>query len=411
MGKRTPALCLFVAVLWIVPWSISSHGAREAPWIAAHAEAAFLAGPEDGIILASPDGEVLYSENAERMLVPASILKILTALVAFEHLGPDYRFPTDFFTDPDGNLIIRGYGDPLLVSETVAEIAGRLSESIGTVNDLVIDGSLFDEVVIPGTGASLRAFDAPVGALCVNFNTVYFRTENERLQSAEPQTPLLPMAKKRIRGADAGDGRILLSPDARDAARYAGELFSYFLLENGVRINGEVRLGRKDDAAGLTLIHRHRQDTDVTGLVRLMMAHSNNFIANQLLLAAGAKAYGAPATLDKGVKAARAYAGSLGIDPDIVEGSGISRANRLSAEMMLPVLEAFAPHYDLLQRRGDVYFKTGTLSGIQTRAGYIRKESGGGNGGALYPFAVLINTWGKPADPVVDRLAARPETR
>ena len=411
MGKRAPALCLLFALLWGVPWAVPWNGEREAPWIAAHAAAASLAGPEDGIILASPDGEVLYSENASRMLVPASILKILTALVAFEHLGPDYRFPTDFFIDPDGNLIIRGYGDPFLVSETVAEIAGRLSESIGTVNDLVIDGSFFDAVVIPGTGSSLRSFDAPVGALCVNFNTVYFRTENGRPRSAESQTPLLPLAEKRIRAANAGDGRILLSPDARDAARYAGELFAYFLEENGVRINGEIRFGQKDDAEGLSLIYRHRQDTDVTGLVRLMMEHSNNFIANQLLLAAGAKAYGAPATLDKGVKAARAYAGSLGIDPDIVEGSGISRANRFSAEMMLPVLEAFAPHYELLQRRGDVYFKTGTLSGIQTRAGYIRKKNGGGDGGALYPFAVLINTWGKPADPVVDRLAARPETR
>ncbi len=410
MGKRAAALCLLSAVLWIVPWAVSWHGERKIPWVAAHAAAASLAGPEDGIILASPDGEVLYSENASRMLVPASILKILTALVAFDHLGPDYRFPTDFFIDPDGNLVIKGYGDPFLVSETVAEISGHLSKSIGTVNDLVIDGSFFDDVVIPGTGSSLRSFDSPVGAFCVNFNTVYFRTENGRLQSAEAQTPLLPMAESRISRADASDGRILLSPDAKSAARYAGELFAYFLAESGVRIQGEVRFGRKDDAEGLALIYRHRQDTDVTGMVMLMMEHSNNFIANQLMLAAGAKAYGAPATLDKGVAAARAYARKLGIDPDIVEGSGISRDNRFSAEMMLPVLDAFAPHYKLLQRRGRGYFKTGTLSGIQTRAGYIRKDDGGAND-SLYPFAVLVNTWGKPADPIVDLLAARPETR
>lgn len=402
MNKRMPALCLLIAMLWTMAWAVS--------WAPSNAAAASLTGPEDGIILASPDGEVLYSENAGRMLVPASILKILTALVAFEHLGPDYRFPTDFFIDSDGNLIIKGYGDPFLVSETVAQIAERLSDSIGAVNDLIVDGSFFDDAVIPGTGASLRSFDAPVGSLCVNFNTVYFRTENGRPQSAEPQTPLLPMAEARIRKADTSGGRILLSHNAKDAARYAGELFAYFLTENGIRINGEIRIGRGDNAEGLTLIYRHRQEIDVTGMVRQMMKHSNNFIANQLLLAAGAKAYGAPATLDKGVAAARAYARNLGIDPDIVEGSGIARANRLSAEMMVPVLKAFTPHHDLLQQRGRVYFKTGTLSGIQTRAGYIRKD-GDGEDGALYPFAVLINTWGKPADPVVDLLAIRPGIR
>ena len=402
MNKRMPALCLLIAMLWTMPWAVS--------WAPSNAAAASLTGPEDGIILASPDGEVLYSENAERMLVPASILKILTALVAFEHLGPDYRFPTDFFVDPDGNLIIKGYGDPFLVSETVAQIAGRLSESIDTVNDLVVDGSFFDDTNIPGTGASLRAFDAPVGALCVNFNTVFFRTENGRLQSAEPQTPLLPMAEARIRRADASDGRILLSPDAQDTARYAGELFAHFLKKNGVDVNGKIRIRQTNDTDGLTHVYRHRQETTAAGMVQQMMEHSNNFIANQLLLAAGAEAYGEPATLDKGVAAARAYARKLGIDPDIVEGSGISRDNRLSAEMMLPVLDAFAPHYELLQRHGRVYFKTGTLSGIQTRAGYIRKDDGGENG-SLYPFAVLINTRGKPADPIVDLLAARPEIR
>lgn len=131
------------------------------------------------------------------------------------------------------------------------------------------------------------------------------------------------------------------------------------------------------------------------------MEHSNNFIANQILAAAGAEAYGPPATLEKGVRAAVAYAKqNLGISPRLVEGSGISRLNRMSAEMFVPVLDAFKPHYTLLPEDNGIYCKTGTLDGIRNRAGYIEKN------GKLYGFAVLINTPGKTAQPVVKKIAS-----
>jgi D-alanyl-D-alanine carboxypeptidase/D-alanyl-D-alanine-endopeptidase (penicillin-binding protein 4) len=83
----------------------------------------------------------------------------------------------------------------------------------------------------------------------------------------------------------------------------------------------------------------------------------------------------------------------------IVEGSGISRENKISAHNLHIVLEAFAPHYNLMRREGRAFYKTGTLSGISTRAGYIENSKGG-----LYRFVVLINTPGKSADPILDIL-------
>ena len=362
-----------------------------------------MLGDTDAVAIAEPGGKILYSKNADAMLVPASILKIVTALVAFEHLGPDYRFPTEFYMDDAQNLVIRGYGDPYLISESVAKIARRLSLELGTVNDIVMDGGYFDPaIMIPGARtASARAYDAPVGAVCVNFNTVNFETQNGRIVSAEPQTPLLPTALARIRDLKMTEGRVMLSSDDNQAAQYAGELFQYFLEKEGISVSGGVRVA--NTGTGSTrLVYRHYAETDVSGLVSRMMEFSNNFIANQLFLAAGASAFGAPATLEKGVRAAMDYTRRLGIDPAVVEGSGISRNNRWTAKMMITILDEFSPHYALLQKNNGIYYKTGTLAGIQTRAGYIP-----GKDGMRYPFVVIINTYGRHADPVVKRIAGR----
>ena len=86
-----------------------------------------LIGPRDSILVADPGGDIIVSKNARKLLVPASILKIFTSLVALNYLGRDFRFQTDFYLDETSNLIIKGYGDPLLVSEVVDEIARILS--------------------------------------------------------------------------------------------------------------------------------------------------------------------------------------------------------------------------------------------------------------------------------------------
>ncbi|MBW2643777.1 MAG: D-alanyl-D-alanine carboxypeptidase, partial [Deltaproteobacteria bacterium] len=81
-----------------------------------------LLGNQDAVLVADPQGRVVFSKNADIQLVPASVLKIFTALVAFHYLGPEYRFATEFYKDQDSNLKVKGYGDPLLISETLMEI-------------------------------------------------------------------------------------------------------------------------------------------------------------------------------------------------------------------------------------------------------------------------------------------------
>jgi serine-type D-Ala-D-Ala carboxypeptidase/endopeptidase (penicillin-binding protein 4) len=358
-------------------------------------------GPRDAILVTHPDGRVICEKHADGLRVPASTLKLLTALVALKHLGADYRFPTDFYLDPSGNLIVKGYGDPLLISEVLADLARSLAEAAGDsketgVEDIVLDNTHFAPVKIPGVTTTLNPYDAPNGALCANFNTVVFARRGTTFVSGEPQTPLLPVVLHRVRRAGGRSGRVILSQENEETTHYAGHLLRHFLEASGIRVRGEIRLG----AVNLTRdrhLFRHLSPFTLTDVIEKLMAHSNNFIANQILVAAGIAAEGPPGTLDKGVRTATAYARQeLGIAPHglkLAEGSGISRDNRISARATIRILNAFAPYRSLLKTSGPECYKSGTLSGISTRAGYIRSAEG-----TLYRYAIFFNSPGKSAE-------------
>jgi D-alanyl-D-alanine carboxypeptidase/D-alanyl-D-alanine-endopeptidase (penicillin-binding protein 4) len=367
-------------------------------------------GPRDAALVVTPQGGERLAVHPDLPLVPASTLKLLTSLVALEHLGADHRFTTEFWLDPQRNLIIRGGGDPLLVSETVAAICAALAERLPqrALNDILLDDRFFAQpLLIPGVGRSLEPYDAGNGALCVNFNTVAFARREGVLVSAEPQTPLLPGVLDHVRRSGLAQGRITLPAADRAALLYAGELFRHFLQHHGVACRGRLRPGAADPERD-TLIYRHRSETTLEGVLRQLLAHSNNFVANQVLLASGAAAAGPPADLRKAVGTARRYAAErLGIAaPVLAEGSGISRANRLSARNLVRVLQAFAPHRHLMRCEGRERFKTGTLAGVQTRAGYLED----GRGEVALFYAVLVNTPGGSIAPIMEGIrAALPE--
>jgi D-alanyl-D-alanine carboxypeptidase/D-alanyl-D-alanine-endopeptidase (penicillin-binding protein 4) len=363
-----------------------------------------LIGPRDSMIVSDPVGSILFSKNENIKRIPASIFKIFTSLAVLHYLGQDYRFATTFYLDAQSNLKIKGYGDPLLISEVIHEIARSLKTVLaesGIINDLVLDDTYFSQpLTIPGISSSPNPYDAPNGALCVNFNTVFFKRTQDGYASAEPQTPLLPFALKKIKQSKHTKGRIVLSHHNNENTIYAGKLFRYYLEQQGLQVAGSVRTGAVN-ANEDKHIYTYRSIFSLKQIIAKLLEHSNNFTTNQLLITAGAKACGQPGNLDKGVAAARAYAATILqiTDMNIVEGSGISRNNRITANHMNRVLEAFAPYYQLMQHENSAYFKTGTLHGISTRAGYIEGSNGG-----LYRFVVMINTPGKSARPIMRKL-------
>ncbi len=365
-----------------------------------------LLSEKDACLLAAPDGAELISIHTDTPLVPASILKVFTALAGFHYLGDDYRFPTDIYLNREGDLTIRGYGDPLLISEVLQELAGKIREYLPgekpVIRHLILDDSYFaSPLTIPGVSDSSEPYDAPNGALCANFNTISFKREsNGDYISGEAQTPLLPAVLGRVRRSGLKEGRIPLSHKREESTGYTGHLLRYFLEENGVRIKGSIRFGTPDTNQS-RLLFTFQSPFPLSQVVSKLLEYSNNFTANQIMIAAGAKAFGPPGSLEKGCRAANIFAADrLSLrNFKIVEGSGISRKNRVSARTMLMVLKTFQPYHALMQEKNHVYFKTGTLDGVATRAGYIEDPEKG-----LYPFVVMLNASDGNMREVMDQL-------
>jgi serine-type D-Ala-D-Ala carboxypeptidase/endopeptidase (penicillin-binding protein 4) len=356
------------------------------------AKIAPMVGPEDSVLVEAPTGHKLVGIHEDRERVPASILKILTSLAAIDTLGAEFHFKTEFFVDPENNLKIKGYGDPLMVSERLAVICGHLAARLDTVGNIILDDTYFSQPIrIPGRGTSLEPYDAPNGALCVNFNTVAFTRRNGRWISDEPQTPLLPSVIPLIEASGLSTGRITLAAGREEALDYAGAMFRYFLNQNGTTVIGSIVPGRivpEHDR----MIWQYQSDADLAQAVSKLLEYSNNFIANQILLIMGAEVKGPPASMDKGLAVLRAYyRDKLQLRKGrIVEASGISRQNRISARAMMTILKRFSPYHKLMRKQNRQYYKTGHLKGIRSRAGYIASRDG-----KLYRFVVIVNTPGK----------------
>ncbi|MCG8643689.1 MAG: D-alanyl-D-alanine carboxypeptidase, partial [Desulfobacterales bacterium] len=371
-------------ILFVCTWVICGYALPFRPAVAhARTGSATL-----GAILADGSGQVIYKKNADRPFIPASILKILTGLAAFDVLGASYRFPTLFyFDDTTKNFYVKGFGDPLFISEVIQQFCRQTLQTyqIKRINRIIVDDSYFSKkITIPGKGASLNPYDATVGALSANFNTIMFtRSSGHTFISAEPQTPLLPVFLKEIRQTGLTQGRIVLSPEK--SRIYAGLLIEYFLTTKGIDILNPVRLGDFPEKTDW-VSHTFYSPFGLTEVVQKLLKYSNNFMANQLVLAMGAKEHQAPATLEKGVASVKRFAEQkLNLTgPILTEGSGLSRENRITPEQMLAVLFAFKPYYELLNKQGTDHYKTGTLTGIRTRAGYFS-----GKDHRLYPYVIM----------------------
>lgn len=355
-----------------------------------------------GIILADDQGRVLYAQNKEKNFVPASTLKILTSLAAIHILGEDYHFPTHYDYDATSkNLHIKGYGDPLLTSEVIQDLSQDilLKTKIKEIHHILIDPSYYATPIdIPGKGESLNPYDAPVGALCANFNTIHFQWDRDKkgFISGEPQTPLLDFFHEDIRKTNLRQGRITLSHEQSDL--YPGLLLKHFL-EQKIPVTGSVQV--QAFALKNNEPHAFQSPHELKTIVQSLLKYSNNFIANQLLLSMGAKLFGEPATLEKGVRAVEDFSrrhlnfAALTID----EGSGLSRGNRISPHKMLKVLVKFMPYHGLLKHEENDFFKTGTLTGVRTRAGYLS-----GKNERLYPYIILVNEENTGYESILTRL-------
>ena len=157
--------------------------------------------PSAIVLVLDAEGDEVAAQNADEPFVPASVAKIVTAWLAMEVLGGDYRFETRFYLDDERMLYVRGGGDPFLTSEELAPLATDLIAKVGKapIAGIVVDASYYpSNLHIPGIEDDDEAYDALNSALAVNFNTIYAERSGDEVRSAEEQTPITPLAIARF---------------------------------------------------------------------------------------------------------------------------------------------------------------------------------------------------------------------
>jgi serine-type D-Ala-D-Ala carboxypeptidase/endopeptidase (penicillin-binding protein 4) len=333
------------------------------------------------VLVVDRKGNELVAQNADEPFVPASVTKIVTAWLALEVLGGNYRFETRFYLDDNRVLYIHGGGDPFLVSEELALLATKLVAAVGKkpITGIVLDASYYpSNLGIPGVEDTDEAYNALNSALAVNFNTISAVRDGDKVRSAEKQTPITPLAITlfRERGPN-GNGRISLSRDPAVSLQYAGELIAAFIERAGGRVKGEISTGTVPER--LKPVYVHRQSRTLSKILAELLRASNNYVANQIFLEIGGYRLGGPVSLEKSLKVANEMLAAHGLAAAIhlEEGSGISRDNSFTARGLAKVLELFAPDADLLHGHDGGMNKTGTMDGIRTLAGYADTSSHG----------------------------------
>lgn len=342
-----------------------------------------------GAYVVDENGNVVLDHRSSDFFIPASTLKIATSAMALKYLGTSFRFPTEFYLTDDKKLVVKGYGDPAMISEELLLIATNLkNKNLKSITGVILDTTYFDpNAFTDGTAQNERAYSALNGALIANFNTIYVnKIKKGVVVSAEPQTPLTPIAKERGKFIGLGKVRINLGESPKIGAYYFGELLVEFLKLQGIEVTGSIILGEIPTSA--KKIYVHQSSKTLTQNVTDLLEFSTNFMANQLFLVVGAHLYGAPATVEKGQKSLTQFlTDEVGWQNfKVYEGAGLSTHNKVNAKQMMQLLNYFEPYRHLLPDRKKVFrAKTGTLTGVNAYAGYMENQT------QWYTFVILVN--------------------
>ena len=389
--------------------------------------------------------EPLLAFAADTPRHPASTMKLLTTLATLEELGPAYRWKTEAYTSApirngrlDGDLYLKGYGDPYLVIEQFWLFLRSLrAQGLEEIHgDLVLDQSYFASE--PGNTAEfdnqpLRTYNVLPKALMVNFQAVSFRflprPQANRVEIVADPMPANLDIENRIRltqgachgwardlalrvGQKQGRTRVIFSGDYAAACR-DNELFrvvsepSAYILgtfrelwsELGGRFDGGVR--ERTVPARAQLLYTGNSPP-LSDIIRSINKYSNNVMARQLMLTLAADRDGPPGTTEKGVAVIHAWLRSHGLEfPELVleNGSGLSREEQISARHLgqvlltgwrspyMPELVSSLPISAMdgtLRGRfngeteldGRMHLKTGSLRDVRSIAGYMLDRQG-----------------------------------
>ena len=309
--------------------------------------------------------KTLFEYQPEIKMIPASITKLITSACAFSELGRSFDIPTMVYTDDNnigdgvinGNVYLKGFGDPYLYTADIDYLANiviktNIKEITGNI---VADESYFDTDYYGLAG--------------------YYKGDTG--PSYWPYITALSFNKNEGQINPALDAATTLSNDLQAA---------------GIIVSGSVIAGKTPKGAKQLARMAHT----IFDVLSNMDKVSDNHSAITMFKLLGAQLVSNPGTLVKGQEAVSSFLDEIGVNRysyEILEGSGLTRFNKVTADLYMKLLKymyddhfMFDYYFHALsvagvdgtlrnrmigtQGEGNIHAKTGTLNGVSALCGY-----------------------------------------
>ena len=408
-----------------------------------------------GVKIVSLDhDEVLYERDSKMLMRPASNMKLVTTAAALSSLGRNFQLKTEMYLDTTisngivrGNIYIKGYGDPDFNSAQLADFLSALKlRGITRIEgNLVGDARYFDD---EHWGSGWMWDDEPSGfaafnsALSINHNCVEATVTSSNtagdtaLVLIEPSTRYVSLLNTATTAADTAPLTLEISRKFKERLnvitvkgqiprgsrpqkegvsvwnpeQYFLMLVSEELQRQGISLGGMTVLDTVPPSA--ILIARHCQPID--SMIVFLNKMSDNLSAENTLKIIGAESYGVPGTAEHGLTAVKRTLVTFGVDTAkflMVDGSGVSHYNLLTAEMLTTLLRGMHSRRDLFDlyyaslpnagvdgllanrmkntpAQNNLHAKTGTLGGVSALSGYVSTADG-----ELLAFSIMMQNY------------------
>ena len=408
-------------------------------------------------------GENIYSYNENKSLIPASIQKLLTTSAGFEELGANFRFRTSigYVGELDkkgvlqGDVVIVGGGDPILGSyrykqTAIDSVFAKWCEILSVMGVKVIgghlsfDASIYDDRPLHDSwmwgdignyyGCGVHGLNIHENMYFAHFDAGTAINQKATLVNVTPKDINL-ISEVNVKTGEAGSGdRVVIYGPPIDNVRLCtgtvplgkknfkirgslpnppktcAELFAKYLNKNGIAVANDV-IETSKNGRDITMVFDYYSPS-YAEIVAYANQTSNNIYVESIYKYLGYKKYKI-GTFETGSQAINDYLRLHNLSTKgirIVDGSGLSRMNMMTARFMTDFLTEVSkqPYYtdylgtlsqigksgtakNMLKNtnlKRDIYIKSGSMNGIKSYAGYIV-----GNNGDVITFCFMVNNF------------------
>lgn len=380
-------------------------------------------------------GKAVYELNENRLISPASTQKVVTLAASLWTLGPDYNFETSLYKTANNDLYLKLGADPYLREKDLKKLMDDaknkkiLAPKNFYIDDYIVDG------VNWGEGwqwdDDLNYLMPKFGSYNIDGNLLYIivaptsdgAPANVYSKYFYPITFMnLAVTDSSMENGVAFERNNSISPDILTVKGHVSKIEPYPIPVPNIKRYFRLRLEesiadskieyygtfsqKRLPASNVSLISSVKHPIKLA--VADILKNSNNMAAESVFKIAGGKFVNNTGSVASAIKMFDAFCQKLGVNYEhikIVDGSGVSKNNLMSADFMTDFLVAlskipsFEVYKNILPTSGEgtlqnrmLYFKdnlrakTGTLSDISAITGYLTSKNG-----RTYAFDIMIN--------------------